>query len=158
MEKLDIYLANIRSRVTFFSIDSGHNFLNALSVTMITKKTSSLENVDCQGNKTCRKVQKVFRSRRKTNLHRIEKDELCICWTYDTILKKEFRFMEDYGYVFVHKLTQFLTTLNFGRNCCLGLIPENVMNSIFHSFGTAYHWLHRKLEVKIGYTDTERHS
>ena len=49
MEKLDIYLANIGSRVTFFSIDSGHNFLNALSVTMITKKTSSLENVDCQG-------------------------------------------------------------------------------------------------------------
>ena len=29
--------------------------------------------------------------------------------------KKTF-FMEDYGYVFVHKLTQFLTTLNFGRN------------------------------------------
>ena len=38
MEKLYIYLANIGSRVTFFSIDSGHNFLNALSVTMITKK------------------------------------------------------------------------------------------------------------------------
>ena len=108
MEKLDIYLANIGSRVTFFSIDSGHNFLNALSVTMITKKTSSLENVDWQGNRTCRKVQKVLRSRRKTNLHCIEKDELCLCWTYDTILKKNFRFMEDYGYVFVHKLTQFL--------------------------------------------------
>ena len=115
MEKLDIYLANIRSRVAFFSIVSGHNFLNALSVTMITKKSSSLENVDCQGNKTCRKVQKVFRSRRKTNLHCIEKDELCICWTYDTILKKEFRFMEDYGYVFVHKLTQFLTTLKLWK-------------------------------------------
>ena len=108
MEKLDIYLANIGSRVTFFSIDSGHNFLNALSVTMITKKTSSLENEDWQGNRTCRKVQKVLRSRRKTNLHCIEKDELCLCWTYDTILKKNFRFMEDYGYVFVHKLTQFL--------------------------------------------------
>ena len=53
--------------------------------------------------------------------------------------KKEFRFMEDYGYVFVQSLTQFLTTLNFGSNCCLGLIPENVMNSIFHPFGTAYH-------------------
>ena len=156
MEKLDIYLANIRSRVTFFSIDSGHNFLNALSVTMITKKTSSLENVDWQGNRTCRKVQKVLRSRRKTYLHCIEKHELCLCWTYDTILKKDFRFMEDYGYVFVHKLTQFLTTLNFGKNCCLGLIPENVMNSIFHPFGTAYHWLHRKLKVKIGYR--ERHS
>ena len=31
-------LSNIGSRVTFFSVDSGHNFLNALSVTMITKK------------------------------------------------------------------------------------------------------------------------
>ena len=61
--------------------------------------------------------------------------------------------MEDYGYVFVHKLTQFLTTLNFGRNCCLGLIPENVMNSIYDPFGTAYHWLHRKLKVKIGYRE-----
>ena len=138
MEKLGFYPANIGSRVTFFSIDSGHNFLNALSVTMITKKKSSLESVDWQGHKTCRKGQKFVQSRRK-NLHCSEEDEVCVCWTYNSILKKDIRFMVDYGYKFVHKLTQFLTTLNFGRNCCIGLMPKNVMNSIFHPFGTAYH-------------------
>ena len=41
------------------------------------------------------------------------------------------RYVEDYGYKFLHKLTQFVTTLNFGGNCCIDLIPKNVMNSDF---------------------------
>ena len=40
-------------------------------------------------------------------------------------------YVEDYGYKFLNKLTQFVTTLNFGGNCCIDLIPKNVMNSDF---------------------------
>ena len=44
-----------------------------------------------------------------------------------------YRFMEDNGYKYIHKLTQFVTTLNSRRNCLVGLIPTNVNNSDFLS-------------------------
>ena len=40
-----------------------------------------------------------------------------------------YRYMEDIGYNYVHKLTQFVTTLNSRRNCSIDLIPKNVKNS-----------------------------
>ena len=51
-----------------------------------------------------------------------------------------YRHMEDNGYKYVHKLTQFVTTLNSGRNCSIDLIPKNVKNSDFCSFCTAGHY------------------
>ena len=39
------------------------------------------------------------------------------------------RYMEDNGYKCIHKLTQFVTTLNFRRNCSIDLLPKNVKNS-----------------------------
>ena len=42
--------------------------------------------------------------------------------------------MEDYGCKYVHKLTQFVTTLNSRRNCSKDLIPNNVNISDFFSF------------------------
>ena len=41
--------------------------------------------------------------------------------------------MEDDGYKYIHKLTQFVTTLNSRRNCAIDLIPENVKISDFLS-------------------------
>ena len=44
-----------------------------------------------------------------------------------------YRYMEDNGYKYIHKLTQFVTTLNSQRNCSIDLIPKNVKNSDFLS-------------------------
>ena len=44
-----------------------------------------------------------------------------------------YRYMEDNGYKYIHKLTQFVTTLNSRRNCSIDLIPQNVKNSDFLS-------------------------
>ena len=41
--------------------------------------------------------------------------------------------MEDNGYKYIHKLTQFVTTRNSRRNCSINLIPKNVKNSDFLS-------------------------
>ena len=44
-----------------------------------------------------------------------------------------YRYIEDSGYKYLHKLTQFVTTLNSRRNCLIDLIPKNVKNSILYS-------------------------
>ena len=44
-----------------------------------------------------------------------------------------YRYMEDNGYKYIHKLTQIVTTLNSRRNCSIDLIPNNVKNSDFVS-------------------------
>ena len=44
-----------------------------------------------------------------------------------------YRYMEDNGYKYIHKLTQFNTTLNSRRNCSTDLLPKNVKNSEFLS-------------------------
>ena len=44
-----------------------------------------------------------------------------------------YRYMEDNGYKYIHKLTQFVTTLNSRRNCSIDLVPKNVNNSGFLS-------------------------
>ena len=42
-------------------------------------------------------------------------------------------YVEDNGYKYIHKLTQFVTTLNSRRNCSIDLMPKNVKNSDFLS-------------------------
>ena len=42
-------------------------------------------------------------------------------------------YMENNGDKYIHKLTQFVTTLNSRRNCSTDLIPKNVKNSDFLS-------------------------
>ena len=44
-----------------------------------------------------------------------------------------YRYMEDNEYKYIHKLSQFVTTLNFRRNCSIDLISKNVKNSDFLS-------------------------
>ena len=65
-----------------------------------------------------------MQSWRKTNL----------LWTYNTIPENIlYRYMEDNGYRYIHKLTQFVTTRISRRNCSIDLIPKNVKNSDFLS-------------------------
>ena len=44
-----------------------------------------------------------------------------------------YRFMEDNADKYLHKLTQFVKTLNSRRNCSIDLIPKNVKSSDFLS-------------------------
>ena len=44
-----------------------------------------------------------------------------------------YRYMEDNGCKYIHKLIQFVTTLKSRRNCSIDLIPKNVRNSYFLS-------------------------
>ena len=39
-----------------------------------------------------------------------------------------YRYMENNGYIYIHKLTQFVTTLISRRNCSTELIPKNAKN------------------------------
>ena len=45
-----------------------------------------------------------------------------------------YRYMEDNGYKYIHKYTQFVATVNSRRNCSTDLIPGNVQISDFLSF------------------------
>ena len=44
-----------------------------------------------------------------------------------------YRYMEDFGYKYIHKLPQFITTLNSGRNSSIDLRPNTVKNCDFLS-------------------------
>ena len=56
------------------------------------------------------------------------------------------------GYKYIHKLTQFVTTLNSRRNCSIDLIPKNVKNSKVSSilYSKALREF-RKPQFKIGH-------
>ena len=44
-----------------------------------------------------------------------------------------YRYIEDYGYKYIHKLPQFVTTLNTRTNRSIDMKPSNVKNSDFLS-------------------------
>ena len=44
-----------------------------------------------------------------------------------------YRYMEDYGYKYIHKLSQFITTLNSRRNKSIDMRPNTVKNCVFMS-------------------------
>ena len=64
-----------------------------------------------------------------------------------------YRYMEDNGYNYIHKLNQFLKTLNSRRNCSIDLIPKNVKNSDFFPCCAANHY--EKLEKPSLKLETE---
>ena len=53
--------------------------------------------------------------------------------TIRSLKKILYRYMEDYGVKYVHKLPHFGTTLNSGKSCSKDLIPKNVKRSDFLS-------------------------
>ena len=44
-----------------------------------------------------------------------------------------YRYMEDFGYMYIHKLPQFITTLNSRRNSSIDMTPNTVRNCVFIS-------------------------
>ena len=60
-----------------------------------------------------------------------------------------YRYMEDYGYKYIHKLSQVVTTLNSGKNArCL--IPKMSRIPTFCPFCTPSQYENLKNEFKIG--------
>ena len=53
--------------------------------------------------------------------------------TIRSLKNKLYRNMEDNGYQYIQKLSQFVTTLKSRRKCSIELIPKNVKNSDFLS-------------------------
>ena len=53
--------------------------------------------------------------------------------TIRSLKKILYRYMEDTGYKYIHKFTQFVKTVNSWRSCSIDLIPKNVKNSDFFS-------------------------
>ena len=53
--------------------------------------------------------------------------------TKRSLKKILYRYMEDNGYKYIHKLTQIVTTLKSRRHCSTDLIPKNVKHSDFLS-------------------------
>ena len=51
-----------------------------------------------------------------------------------------YRYMEEYGYKYIHKLSQFVTTLISGKNYSIVLILKKIKNSDFFPFCTASHY------------------
>ena len=63
-----------------------------------------------------------------------------------------YRYMEDNGDKYIHKLTQFVTTLNSRKKCSIDLIPTNVKNSDFLSILYSKPLREfRKPKFKVGY-------
>ena len=42
---------------------------------------------------------------------------------------EHYRYIGHNGYKYIHKLPQFVTTVNLRRNCSIDLIPKTVVNS-----------------------------
>ena len=73
-----------------------------------------------------------MQSWRNTNTLYNEWDQGCICWTYYTIPEKSlYRYMEDNIYGYIHKLTQFVVTLNSRSSWSIDLISKSVNNCEF---------------------------
>ena len=62
-----------------------------------------------------------------------------------------YRYMEDYGYKYIHKLPQFITTINSRRNSSIDMRPNSVKNCDFMSFLYSKHLReYKKPTFKIG--------
>ena len=53
--------------------------------------------------------------------------------TIRSLKKFLYRYMEDYGYKYIHKLPQFITTLNSRKNSAIDMRPNTVKNCDFMS-------------------------
>ena len=62
-----------------------------------------------------------------------------------------YRFMEDYGYKFIHKLPQFISTMNSRNNRSIDMKPNDVKNYDFMSIlYSKPHREYKKPKVRIG--------
>ena len=114
------------------SKDSKEIFRAFLS--MITKKNRFKENWVDEGTENAGEFKKlckaeeiqIYSTRTETKAAFAER-------TTRSLKKILYRYMEDKGYKYIHKLFQFVTTQNSRRNFSIDLIPKNVKNSDFLS-------------------------
>ena len=60
-----------------------------------------------------------------------------------------YRYMEDHGYKYNHKLSQLVTTVKYGKKCSIDLIPKNVKTLDFFPFCTANHYENSENPIRI---------
>ena len=98
-------------------------------LTMITK----YNRVD-KGTEIAGELEKLCKAEGKQNSSTMSETKVAFAERIIRSLKNLlYRYMEDNGYKYIHKLAQFVTTLSSRRNCRIDLIPKNVKNSDFLS-------------------------
>ena len=108
---------------------------------MITKKNRTKKNWVDKGTELAGEFKKFckaegiqfYSTRRETKAAFAER-------TIQSLKNILYRYMEDKGYKYIHKLTQFFTALISRRNCSIDLIPKDVNISEFCPFCTAYNY------------------
>ena len=103
-------------------------------LTMITKKTRPKKNWVDKGTEFAAEFKKLCKAEGIQIYSTMSETKAAFAERTIRSLKNIlYRYMEDNGDKYLHKLTQFVTTLNSRRNCSIDLIPKNVKNSDFLS-------------------------
>ena len=103
-------------------------------LTMITKKNRPKKNWVEKGTEFAGGFKKLCKAERIQIYSAMSETKAAFAEGTKRSLKNIlYRYMEHNGYKYIHKLTQFVTTLNSRRNCLIDLIPKNVKNSDFLS-------------------------
>ena len=104
-------------------------------LTMMTKKNRPQKNWIDKGTEIAGEFKKLCKAERIQIHSTMSETKAAFAESTIQFLKIIlYRYLEDDGYKYVHKLTHFVTTVNSGRNCLIDLIPKNVKNSGFLSF------------------------
>ena len=102
-------------------------------LTMITKKSSQNRRVD-KGTEFAGEFEKLCKAEGIQIYSTMSETKAAFAERTIRSLKNIlYRYMEDNGHKYIHKLTQFVTALNSRRNCLTDLVPKNVKNSDFLS-------------------------
>ena len=97
---------------------------------MFTKKNRPKKNWKDKGTEFAREFKKSLQRRRNEIYSTMSETKAAFAQPTIRSLKNVlYRYMEDHGYKYVHKLSQFVTNLNSRKNCSIELIPKNVKNS-----------------------------
>ena len=124
-------------------------------LTMITKKSRPKKNWFDKGTKFAGEFEKLCKAEGIQIYCTMSETKAAFAErTIQPLKNLPYRYMEDNGYRYIHKLTQFVTTLNPRRKCSIDLIPKNVKNSDFLSilYSKPLREL-RKPQFKIGDRD-----
>ena len=101
---------------------------------MITKKNQPKKNCVDKGTELAGEFKKICKAEGIQIYSTMSETKAAFAERTIRSLKKVlYRYMEDNGYKFIHKLTQLVTTLTSRRIRSIDLIPKNVKNSDFLS-------------------------
>ena len=98
------------------------------------QKKSTRKNLGWQGNRICWRAKKLCKTEGIQIYSTMSETKAAFAERTIRSLKNIlYCYMEVNGDKYIHKLTQFVTTLNTRRNCSIDLIPKNVRSSEFLS-------------------------